>query len=59
MPRIRHLALARMREQAASDKPVAFAISASVNASSFGAISRRNHASSRGVADRAVLQLRG
>jgi hypothetical protein len=36
-----------MREQAASDKPVAAAISASVKASSFGAISRLNHASSR------------
>jgi hypothetical protein len=41
------LAPARMREQAASDKPVAAAISASVNASSFDAISRLNHASSR------------
>jgi hypothetical protein len=36
-----------MREQAASDKPVAAAISLSVNASSFGAISRLNRASSR------------
>jgi hypothetical protein len=41
------LAPARMREQAAaaSDKPVAAAISASVNASSFAAVSRVNHAS--------------
>jgi hypothetical protein len=36
-----------MREQAASDKPVAAAISLNVKASSFGAISRLNHASSR------------
>jgi hypothetical protein len=41
------LAPARMREQAASDKLVAAAISASVKASSFGAISRLNQASSR------------
>jgi hypothetical protein len=33
---------ARMREQVASDNPVAAAISLSVNASSFGAISRLN-----------------
>jgi hypothetical protein len=32
-----------MREQAASDKPLAAAISLSANASSFGAISRLNH----------------
>jgi hypothetical protein len=36
-----------MREHAASDKPVAAAISLSENASSLGAISRLNHASSR------------
>jgi hypothetical protein len=36
-----------MREHAASDKPVAPAISLSENASSFGAISRVNRASSR------------
>jgi hypothetical protein len=34
-----------MREHAASDKPVAFAIALSENASSFGAISRLKHAS--------------
>jgi hypothetical protein len=36
-----------MREHAASDKPVAAAISLSVKPSSFGATSRLNHASSR------------
>jgi hypothetical protein len=36
-----------MREHAASDKPVAAAISFSENASSLGAISRLYHASSR------------
>ncbi len=36
-----------MREPAASKSPVALAISLSVNPSSFGAISRLNHASSR------------
>jgi hypothetical protein len=36
-----------MREQAASDKPVALPISLSENVSSFGAISRLNQASSR------------
>jgi hypothetical protein len=36
-----------MREHAASDKPVAAAISLSEKPSSFGATSRRNHASSR------------
>jgi len=36
-----------MREQAASDNPVAAAISASEKASSFGAISRLNHPLSR------------
>ena len=41
------LAPARIREQAANDKPVVAAISLSVKASSFGAISRLNHASSR------------
>jgi hypothetical protein len=39
-----------MRGQAASDKPVAAAIPLSVNASSFGAISRLNQASSRQAA---------
>jgi hypothetical protein len=49
----------RMREQAARDKPVAPAISASVKASSFGAISRLNHASSRWPGcSRAQLRLR-
>lgn len=38
---------ARMREQAASESPVALAISLSENASSFGAISHLNRASSR------------
>jgi hypothetical protein len=35
-----------MREQAASDKPVASTISLSEKASSFGTISRTNHAAS-------------
>ena len=38
---------ARMREHAASERPVALPISLSVKASSFGAISRLNQASSR------------
>jgi hypothetical protein len=37
-----------MREQAASDNPVASEISLREKPSSFGAISRLNHASSRG-----------
>ena len=41
---------ARMREQAASDKPVALAIWLREEASSFGTISRRNHAASRSAA---------
>jgi hypothetical protein len=40
---------ARTREQAASDKPIANAISLSESASSFGAIPRLNDASSRSV----------
>ena len=53
------LVSARMREQAASDSPVASAISLSENASSFGATSRLNHASSRGPGcSRAQLRLR-
>jgi hypothetical protein len=53
------LARARMREQAASDRPVVAAISASVKASSFGVISRLNHASSRWLRCwRAQLRLR-
>ncbi len=49
----------RMREQAASDNPVALPISLSENASSFGAISRLNHASSRWPGcSRAQLRLR-
>lgn len=38
-----------MREQVASDKPVASAISLSEYASSFGTISRLNHTSSRSL----------
>jgi hypothetical protein len=50
---------ALMREQAASDKPAALAISLSVKASSFGAISRSNQASSRSPGcSRAQLRLR-
>jgi hypothetical protein len=45
-----------MREHAASDKPVASAISASVKASSFGAISRLNYASS-GLAAKGLQKL--
>ena len=37
---------ARIREQAASDNPVALPISLGEKASTFGAISRLNHASS-------------
>jgi hypothetical protein len=52
-------ARARIREHAASDKPVAVAISRSEKASSFGAISRLNHASSRWPGcSRAQLRLR-
>lgn len=48
-----------MREQAASDKPVALAISLSEKASRFGAISRLNHVSSRWAGcSRALLRLR-
>ena len=50
---------ARIREQAASDKPVALAISLSERASSFGTTSRRNHAASRSAAaPRAHARLR-
>ena len=47
----------RMREQAARDKPVAAVISLSVKASSFGAISRLNRASSPGPGARASRRL--
>ena len=48
-----------MREQAARDKPVALPISLSEKASSFGTISRLNHASSRWPrCSRAQLRLR-
>jgi hypothetical protein len=57
-PRMRKLRACRIREQAASDKPVAAAIYASENASSFDAISRMNQVSShRAGCSRA--QLRG
>ena len=46
MPRMRNLRPSP-DARAASDKPVAFAISLSENASSFGTISRVNQASSR------------
>ena len=50
---------ARMREHAASESPVALPISLSEKASSFGTISRLNHASSRcSGCSRAQLRLR-
>ena len=53
------LPLARMREQAASERSVALPISLSENASRFGAISRLNHASSRWAGcSRAQVRLR-